>query len=151
MIDQIDEKILNILQKNGRAKRNEIAEKVGLSVPSLSERMRKLEEAGIIEGYYAKVNRKVFGYDIMAFIVVVMESSKNYSELKRRTKKIPEILECHSILGEGSHIIKALVKNTSELEKLLSKIQSWPGVVRTITNFVLSNIKETTEIKIGEK
>ncbi len=150
MIDKIDKEILKILQKNGRAKRNEIAEKVGLSVPSLSERMRKLEDAGIIEGYFAKVNRKAFGYDIMAFVVVVMESSKNYNELRKRAKKTPEILECHAILGEGSHIIKALVKNTSELEKLLSKIQSWPGVVRTITNFVLSNVKETTEINLGD-
>ncbi len=150
MLDKIDEKILEILQKNGRVKRNEIAEKVGLSLPSLSERMKKLEEAGIIEGYYAKINRKALGYDIMAFIVVVMESSKHYTDLRKRAKKVAEILECHSILGEGSHIIKAVVKNTSELEKLLSKIQSWPGVVRTITNFVLSNIKETTEIKIGD-
>jgi Lrp/AsnC family leucine-responsive transcriptional regulator len=150
MIDATDKKILRILQKNGRAKRNEIAEKVGLSLPSLSERMRKLEEAGIIEGYFAKVNRKAFGYDIMAFIVVVMESSKNYSDLRKRAKRSPEILECHAILGEGSHIIKALVRNTAELEKLLSKIQSWPGVVRTITNFVLSNVKETTEINLGD-
>ncbi len=150
MLDKIDIEILKILQKDGRAKRNEIAEKVGLSLPSLSERMKKLEERGIIEGYFAKVNRKAFGYDIMVFIVVIMESSKNYDNLRANAKKTPEILECHAILGEGSHIIKALVKNTEELEKLLSKIQSWPGVVRTITNFVLSNVKETTQIHLGD-
>jgi Lrp/AsnC family leucine-responsive transcriptional regulator len=148
MIDKIDQKILKILQKEGRAKRNLIAEKVGLSLPALSERMKKLEEAGIIEGYYAKVNRKEFNYDIMAFIIVVMESSKNYYALRKKTMTTKGILECHSILGEGSHILKALVKNTSELEKLLAEIQSWPGVVRTITNFVLSTVKETTEIQI---
>ncbi len=148
MTDKIDKEILEILQKDGRAKRNIIAEKVGLSLPALSERMKKLEDAGIIEGYYAKVNRKTFNYDIMAFIIVVMESSKNYAALKKKAVKTDGILECHSILGEGSHILKALVKNTSELEKLLAEIQSWPGVVRTITNFVLSSIKETTEIKL---
>ncbi len=148
MIDKIDAKILKILQKNGRAKRNLLAEKVGLSLPSLSERIKKLEEAGIIEGYYAKLNRKAFNYDIMAFIIVVMESSKNYTSFMKKANQTTGILECHSILGEGSHILKALVKNTAELEKLLSEIQSWPGVVRTITNFVLSTVKETTEIKL---
>jgi Lrp/AsnC family leucine-responsive transcriptional regulator len=86
--------------------------------------------------------------DIMAFIVVIMDSSKNYEKLTDHVKKTPEILECHAILGEGSHIMKALVKDTKSLEQLLSKIQSWPGVNRTVTNFVLSTIKETTSINI---
>lgn len=146
--DQIDIQILNILQEKGRTKRNEIAEKVGLSVPSLSERLKKLEENGVIIGYSAKLNRKLFGYDIMAFITVVMDSSKDYSSFAAHVKKTPEVLECYSVLGEGSHIMKAIVQNTSALEILLSKIQSWPGVSRTITSFVLSPIKETTSIQI---
>lgn len=148
MLDAVDIKILDILQENGRTKRNALAEAVGLSLPSLSERLKKLEEHGIIEGYYTKLNRKAFGYDLMAFILVVMDSSKNYDKLTEKVTKTPEILECHSILGEGSHILKALVKDTDSLEKLLSQIQSWPGVTRTITSFVLSTIKETTKIKI---
>lgn len=148
MLDAVDIKILNALQENGRTKRNALAEIVGLSLPSLSERLKKLEEHGIIQGYYAKVDRKAFGYDLMAFILVVMDSSKNYEKLSERVVKTPEILECHSILGEGSHILKALVKDTEALEKLLSQIQSWPGVTRTLTSFVLSTIKETTKIKI---
>jgi Lrp/AsnC family leucine-responsive transcriptional regulator len=148
MLDAVDIKILDILQENGRTKRNALAEAVGLSLPSLSERLKKLEEHGIIEGYYTKLNRKSFGYDLMAFILVVMDSSKNYDKLTEKVTKTPEILECHSILGEGSHILKALVKDTDSLEKLLSQIQSWPGVTRTITSFVLSTIKETTKIKI---
>lgn len=148
MLDAVDIKILDILQENGRTKRNALAEAVGLSLPSLSERLKKLEEHGVIEGYYTKLDRKVFGYDLMAFILVVMDSSKNYDKLSDKVEKTPEILECHSILGEGSHILKALVKDTDALEKLLSQIQSWPGVTRTITSFVLSTIKETTKLKI---
>lgn len=148
MLDTIDIKILETLQKNARTKRNALAEEVGLSLPSLSDRLKKLEDNGIIEGYFTKVNRKVFGYDLMAFILVVMDSSKNYEKLSEKVLKTPEILECHSILGEGSHILKALVKDTEALEKLLSQIQSWPGVTRTITSFVLSTIKETTTIKL---
>lgn len=148
MIDDLDIKILNMLQKNGRTKRNQIAEAVGLSLPSVSDRLHKLEEKGIIEGYYTKLNKKAFGYDIMAYILVMMESSKFYKTLITKVEKIPEIIECHSVLGEGSHLLKAIVKNSASLEKLLGDIQSWQGVIGTKTTFVLSTIKETTTIDI---
>ncbi len=150
MLDAIDLKVLDILQESGRTKRNVLAEKVGLSLPSLSERLNKLEEHGIIEGYYTKLDRKVFGYDLMAFITVVTASSKNYDSLIAKANKIPEIVECHSVLGEGSHILKAIVKDSASLESLLGKIQSWQGVTRTITSLVLSTIKETTKININQ-
>jgi Lrp/AsnC family leucine-responsive transcriptional regulator len=63
-------------------------------------------------------------------------------------EKMPQILECHSVLGEGSHLLKVIVRNTEALEKLLSEIQTWPGVTATKTTFVLSTIKETTAINI---
>ncbi|MCS7052142.1 MAG: Lrp/AsnC family transcriptional regulator [Ignavibacterium sp.] len=148
MIDEIDLKILRILQKDARAKLNELAEAVHLTVPSVSERLHKLEDKKFIEGNHTKLNRKLFGYDITVFILVIMESSKNYKTLISKVDKIPEILECHSVLGEGSHLLKAVVKKTEDLEKLLSEIQSWPGVVSTKTTYVLSTIKETFEIKI---
>lgn len=148
MLDDLDIKILNILQKNGRTKRNVIAESIGLSIPSVSERLHKLEEKGIIDGYFTRVNRKAFGYDIMAYILVTMESSKYYKAFTAKVEKVSQIIECHSVLGEGSHLLKAIVKKTESLEKLLNEIQSWPGVVSTKTTFVLSTIKETTEIEI---
>lgn len=148
MLDAIDIKILDILQKEGRTKRNVIAEQVNLSLPSLSERLKKLEEKGIIEGYYAKLNKKIFGFDLMAFITVYMKSSKKFHDLEEHVSKTPEILECHAILGEGSHLLKVLIRGTEDLEKLLAQIQSWPGVSRTVTSFVLSTVKETTTINI---
>ena len=148
MIDDIDKKILQELQKKGRTKRNELAELVGLSVPSVSDRLKKLESNGIIEGYYAKVRRQAFGFDILAFIMVMMDSSKHYKDLIKHVEKHPNIIECYSVLGEGSHLLKVAVKNTESLEKLLSEIQTWTGVTSTNTTFVLSAIKETTEISI---
>lgn len=148
MLDDLDIKILNTLQSNGRAKINQLADEVSMSIPSVSERLHKLEEKEIIKGYYAKLNKKAFGYDIMAFILVIMESSKHYKTLITKVEKNPLILECHSILGEGSHILKAVSKNTETLEKLLGQIQSWPGVLSTRTFYVLSSIKETTKINI---
>lgn len=148
MLDDLDIKVLKILQKEGRTKRNELADAVGLSIPAISERLHKLEDRKVIEGYYTKLNRKAFGYDIMAYILVMMESSKHYKSLISHVEKLPQILECHSVLGEGSHLLKAISKNTESLEKLLAEIQSWPGVTATKTTFVLSTIKETTEIDI---
>ncbi len=148
MLDDLDIKVLKTLQKEGRTKRNELADAVGLSIPAISERLHKLEEKKVLEGYYAKLNRKAFGYDIMAYILVMMESSKHYKSLISHVDKLPQILECHSVLGEGSHLLKAISKNTEALEKLLAEIQSWPGVIATKTTFVLSTLKETTEIDI---
>lgn len=148
MLDDSDIKILNLLQSHGRVKRNQLAEEVGLSLPSVSERLNKLEERGVIEGYYAKINRNVFGYDILVFILVTMESSKHYNTLVANAKKNPNILECYSILGEGSHIMKAVAKNTKHLENLLGEIQSWAGVLSTKTFYVLSALKETTKLEL---
>ncbi len=147
-IDDIDLKILDILQKNGRIKRNELAQMVGLSVPSVSERMKRLEDAGIIKGYTAIIDSKKLGKDITAFVFVSIDSSKNYPLFIERAMEVDEILECHSITGEGSHLLKVKTENTSTLEKLLARIQSWPGVTGTRTNIVLSTIKESTKIKI---
>ena len=147
MLDNIDIKVLNILQEKGRTKRNVLAEEVGLSLPSLSERLKKLEERGVISGYYAKLNKKVFGYDIM----VVIDSSKHFENFAENVRNTDEILECYAILGEGSHVMKAVAKDTEALEKLLNTIQSWEGVTRTHTRFILSTIKETTKINLKTK
>lgn len=148
MLDETDLQILRTLQKRGRTKRNQLADEVKLSIPSVSERLNKLEDKKIIEGYFAKLNRKSFNYDIMAFILVMMDSSKHYKNFIGNVEKMPEILECHAVLGEGSHLLKALVKNTEALEKVLSVIQSWQGVMGTKTTYVLSTVKETFEINI---
>jgi len=146
MLDNLDFKILNMLQKNGRTKRNQLAEAVGLSLPSVSDRLKKMEENGFIEGYYTKLDKKKFGYDVMAYILVMMDTSKHYKDLISKVEKKPEILECFSVLGEGSHLLKTIAKNSEALEKLLGEIQAWPGVIGTKTTYVLSTIKETTAI-----
>ncbi len=148
MLDETDLKLLRIIQKDGRFRLNELAEAVQLSVPSVSERLHKLESKNFIEGYYTKLNRKAFGNDITVFIHVIMDSSNHYKNLISKIEKIPEILECHAVLGEGSHLLKAVVKNTEALEKLLGEIQTWTGVMATKTTYVLSTVKETFEIKI---
>jgi len=87
----------------------------------------------------------------MVLITVVIDSSKHFEKFADHVQSTDEILECYAILGEGSHVMKAVVKDTGALEKLLNKIQSWKGVTRTHTRFVLSTIKETTKINLKPK
>lgn len=148
-LDEIDVQILTHLQENGRAQRNKLAEIVGLSVPSVSERMRKLEERHLIEGYHAVLNAKQFNLDITAFIFVEVDGSINYPKFVQTVILEAEVLECHSITGDGSHILKIRTKNTETLEKLLSKLQSWDGVKKTRSNLVLSSYKETRQIPVS--
>ena len=147
-LDDIDLKILKHLQKDGRAQRNKLAEIVHLSVPSVSERMRKLEEKDLIRGYYAILDSKKFKFDITSFVFVEVDGSENYKKFVENVAKEPEILECHSITGDGSHMLKIRTENTESFEKLLSKIQSWNGVNKTRSNIVLSSFKETRELPI---
>lgn len=145
-IDEIDVKILGLLQANGRMKRNRIAEEVGLSVPSVSERMRKLEERGVITGYHAVLDPKRLHIDITAFIRVMVDGSNQYPDFVKQACALDEVQEVHSITGEGSHILKVRTRDTTSLERLLSQLQSWPGIHGTTTSIVLSTFKETRDI-----
>ncbi len=147
-IDRIDKIIIHILQKAGRTKRSELAEKTALSVPAVSERLKRLEEAGIIRGYHAVVEPLRLGFDLAAFIVVTVNSSDHYDSFLDRVEENDEILECHAITGEGTHMIKVRAKNTVALERLLATMQSWEGVTRTLTRLILSSPKESHHLPI---
>lgn len=149
-LDHTDLLILKELQRDGRARRNKIAEIVGLSVPSVSERMKKLEDRNLIKGYYAVLNPKAFHFDITAFIFVQVDNSSFYDGFVEKTLEESEVLECHSITGDGSHFLKVRTHNTESFEKLLSKIQSMPGVKKTRSNIVLSTFKETRKLNIDD-
>jgi Lrp/AsnC family transcriptional regulator, leucine-responsive regulatory protein len=148
VLDDIDAKLLEILQRKGRTSRIDLAESVGFSVPSVSERLRKLEESGHITGYHASVNPAKLGIDICAFITVTLGSSKHFAQFIEHARTSDEILECHAVTGEGSHLLKVRTENTESLERLLGRIQSWPGVLTTRTNLVLSSSKETTRVRV---
>jgi Lrp/AsnC family leucine-responsive transcriptional regulator len=145
-IDEIDAQILSLLQAQGRIKRNRIAEAVGLSVPATSERMRKLEERGVVTGYHATLDARRLGFDVTAFIRVSSDGSDHYGEFIEAVTAMDAVQELHSITGEGSHILKVRVRNTSALERLLAEVQRLPGVRGTQTSIVLSTQKESTAL-----
>lgn len=149
-LDRIDIHILKIIQKHGRIKRNELAESVNLTIPAVSERLRKLEDYGFIRGYTAIVAARKVNLEVTAFIFVTADSSRYFANIIERAKAHEEILECHAITGGGSHLLKVRTVNTASLERLLSKIQAWDGVKNTSTHVVLSSPKETTAVPLSQ-
>jgi Lrp/AsnC family leucine-responsive transcriptional regulator len=145
-IDEIDAKILALLQREGRMKRSDVAEEVNLSISAVSERMRKLEERDVIEGYKAIVDAKRLRLDITAFIRVSVDGSEHYPNFVDQVTGMEHVLELHSITGEGSHLMKVRTKDTTTLERFLSKIQALAGVSKTTTSIVLSTFKETRTV-----
>ena len=118
-------------------------------MPSVSERMRKLEERGVLVGYHAVVDAKRLHFDITTFIRVMVDGSDQYAHVIEQACAMDEVLEVHSITGEGSHILKVRTRNTTTLERLLSHIQAWPGVSSTRTSIVLSTFKETRQVTVA--
>ena len=141
-IDAIDNKILKILNKDGRASASMIADKVDLSVPAVGDRIKKLQESGVILGFKPVIDSNKIGLDVSAFITVYSESSKNFEKVVLNASKNPNVMKCYTTTGDGSHLLLVKVENTNSLEKLLRKVQEWPGVSRTQTQIVLSSYIE---------
>ena len=145
-LDEIDKKILMELQIAGRATASNIAEKILLSVPAAAERIKKLQESGVIKGFRAVLDTDILGLDVSALITIVSDSSKYYGKVIKQANNTPEVVRCFSTTGDGSHVLLIQTKNTKSLEALLRKIQSWPGVIRTNTQLILSSYKDLTPI-----
>ena len=133
-IDGTDKKILVELTSNSRTPILEISRKIGISGAAIHQRIRKLNDSGLISGQHLKINPKALGYTTLAFIGVYFDKAERNSQAIREMKKIPEILECHYTTGNWSVLIKVLCKNNEHLMTLLNKqIQSINGVSRTET------------------
>ena len=139
MIDDKDRQIINILLKSGRESASGISDKLNLSVPTVIDRMKKMQELDIISGFKAVVNYKKIGLDVSALITVISESSSNFADIVAKSKETPEVVSCYATTGHGSHVMIINAENTESLERILRKIQSWTGVKRTETQIILSS------------
>ena len=139
MIDEKDKQIIDILLESGREPASSISEKIGLSIPTVTDRIKKMIDSEVISGFRAIVDYRKLGLNVSALITIVSESSSNYSEIVDRSKKTPGIVKCFDTTGTGSHLMIVNTENTDSLEKVLRNIQSWPGVKRTETQIILSS------------
>lgn len=124
MLDQTGWKILRALQENARISYAELAKQVNLTAPAVAERVRKMEEAGIISGYRAEINLEALGYALAAFILMGVPYNQEKQFLAFISDQ-PEILECYNVTGPNSFILKAAVCSTAQLHDLLERLVSF--------------------------
>lgn len=133
-LDGIDKAILRVLMENARTPVQEIARQLNLSGSAVHQRIKKLEDAHLIQGSYLKLNPSSLGYTTTAYIGVYLDKAMRNPEAVSQLKKIPEVVECHCTTGNWSILIKILCKNNEHLMQLLNhNIQSIEGVSRTET------------------
>ena len=149
MIDSIDSTIMNILQSNARTSNAEIARQVDLAPSAVFERIRKLEERGVIEGYSARINPKAIGLPLLAFIFVRADEKPNADKTARRVADIPEVLEVHHVAGEDCFLAKVRAPDTEALGRLLrdglGRIET---ITATRTTIVLNSVKESSRLPL---
>jgi Lrp/AsnC family leucine-responsive transcriptional regulator len=147
-LDEIDLGILAVLQGNCRTSLAKIGEQVGLSAPSVIERVKKLEDGGVIRGYHAILDSRRLGMDITAFIGVYVSHPRLIERFESEVRMIEDVLECHHVTGAYTLLLKIKTLNTSSLEALISRLRSIDGVEKTETMVVLSTHTERSQLKL---
>lgn len=147
-LDATDIRILAILQDDCKQPLAKVGEQVGLSAPSVIERIKKLEESEVIVDYRAILDARKVGKDVTAFIGVEISHPKLISAFEVAANHFDELLECHHVTGQHTLLLKVKTYNTATLEELISRIRSIEGVTRTETMIVLSTHTERTQISL---
>lgn len=154
-LDPIDRQILRHLRQDGRMAHSTIAKEVGLSGPAVHERVRKLEQRGVIASYTAVLDPEILERAHMAFVMVTLSEGNEFAAddpIVARICEEPDVLEFHRIAGEDCYLIKIRTATSKDLEQLLRGIRSIRGVARTRTTIVLSTELEKPTIEVpGEK
>jgi len=148
MINEIDTKILNIVQKDARISNAEIARRVGLAPSAVLERVKKLEERGVIRGYATEIDAAQIGFGLTAFVFVRTSFCGSIGSV---LAAIPEVLEVHDIAGDDCYLLKVRAENTDALGKFFrEKLKNLPEIVSTKTTIVLQTLKETTALPLEQ-
>ena len=148
-LDAIDRRILSLLQDDAKISQAKVATAVGLTAPSVNERIRKLERNGVIRGYVALLDERKLGLDITAFVEIFIEHPKFETGFIEAVKTLDEVLECHHITGEFSLLLKVRVEDMAAFRRLLiEKLNTVRGVRQTRTLMVLATAKEQRRIKV---
>lgn len=148
-LDEIDKKILNILQDNGRITNAQLANEVGLSPPPMLERVKKLEKSGIIHKYVAILDPAKIDKSTLVFVSLSLARHriKSIDLVTLELLKFPEILECYHIAGEEDYLLKVVVKDVHEYEEfILKKLAQISAINKIKSHVVLSTLKSDTKI-----
>ena len=149
MIDDIDRKLLKILQEDARISNAELARRVGMAPSGILERVKKLEERGLIRGYQARLDSKKLGSGLVAFAFVKSDERVGGIESAESLAAIPEVQEVHHIAGEDCYLIKIRVADVEALGRLLrEKVGVIPSIRSTRTTIVMETVKESATVLV---
>ena len=148
-MNSLDVKVIRTLMRNGRATWAELGQLLGLSAPSAADRVRKLEQRGVIRGYAALVDPASVGHPLTAYISVSLASHRNRAAFLRAIDKMDHVAECHHVAGDHDYLLKVRCRGTQDLDHLLAgELKDKLGVAHTRTTIVLSTAKESVRVPI---
>ena len=150
-LDDIDRKILDLLQRDARMTNVAIATEVGLTAPSVFERIRKLEQRGVVRGYTINIDPAALGKTMTAFIRVTAAFDEKYDAGVAAISRDADVLECYGVAGEDCLVIKTVVGDPSELNALLHRIRGHVTVQHSVTMIALRALKEDAPLNVWPK
>lgn len=153
-IDKTDRKILALLQEDASLSASEIAERVNLSQPPCWRRIKRLEEGGVIQRRVALLDQRMLGLNVTVFARVKLSAhgKKSLPEFEEQISGIPEVLECHTVMGDYDFLLKIVTKDIDTYETLFrKKLSQMPTVQEIHSNAALSRIKITTELPLEDR
>jgi Lrp/AsnC family leucine-responsive transcriptional regulator len=148
-LDRIDQKIIDILQSNGRITMTDLGEQVGLSTSPCAERVKRLEKNGVITGYHAKVNPKLVGKPLLVFVELTLSSKSEevFEQIRDELRDMPEVIECHLVSGSFDYLIKSRLQAMTDYRELLGKILSKiPVPAQSHSYVVMEEVRESSYI-----
>jgi Lrp/AsnC family leucine-responsive transcriptional regulator len=149
-LDATDLRLLELLQEDGRRSFADLGSEVGLSAPSVHERVKKLEARGVIRRYAAVVDPASAGFPLLAFVWLTQAPGTFATDLTDGFAEIPEIEECHHIAGEADYLLKVRARDTAHLERVVRSLQAGRHVFTTETSVVFSSAFERRPLPVPE-
>ena len=151
-LDQRDHEILALVQRDAKMPQAEIGRRVGLATASVNERLRKLEQAGVIRRYGALLDPQAVGASVAAFVEISIEHPRFEPAIVEHIRALATVQECHHITGEFSLLLKVRVRDMAALrELLLNQLNAREGVRQTRTIMVLETVKEDPAVQTAAK
>ena len=150
-LDRFDRAILQALQHDGRIANSALAALVNMSESATLRRMRRLEESGLIEGYTARLNQHKAGCPVNVFVNITLDRQDEIDlrKFEEAIRKIPEVMECYQMTGDYDYLVRAVVADTVDFERLHSKhLTRLPGVARVHSSFALRTVQKSMELPI---
>ena len=151
-LDKHDRAILSALQRDGRIANSALAQAVALSESACLRRVRALEESGLIEGYTARLSQPLAGYPVNVFVDITLnrQAQTDLQSFEAAIKAIPEIMECYLMSGDSDYLLRVVVADTADFERIHSQLLTrLPGVARVHSSFALRTVKRALELPVA--